>query len=83
WAQNCHWNVEVQDAEHIEAVVYHKYDDSNLGEVMFTPAMEQAGIEQPFSTVATGRTYDLRGIEITQRPLPHGIYIKDGKKHVR
>lgn len=84
WAQNCFWSVEVQDAEHIESVVYHKADNSSLGEVLFTPAMQQAGIgHTPTTASGLGKIYDLRGIEQTGKSLPHGIYIIDGKKYVR
>lgn len=38
YAQGNCWNVEVQDAEHIEQVIYHKVDNENLGEVIFMPA---------------------------------------------
>ncbi len=37
YAQGNTWNVEVQDAEHIEQVIFHKVDDESLGEVIFMP----------------------------------------------
>ena len=37
-AQGNIWNVEVQDEESIEGVIYHKVDQSNLGLVTFMPA---------------------------------------------
>ncbi|MBO4871475.1 MAG: dockerin type I repeat-containing protein [Muribaculaceae bacterium] len=37
YAQGNTWNVEVQDEEHIEAVVVHKNDDENLGTLFFMP----------------------------------------------
>ena len=38
YAQGNTWNVDVQDEEHIEAVVVHKYDDENLGTLFYMPA---------------------------------------------
>ena len=40
YAQGNTWNVEVQDQESIEGVIYHKNDNSALGEVIFMPAAE-------------------------------------------
>ena len=37
-AQGNIWNVDVQDEESIEGVIYHKVDQSNLGLVTFMPA---------------------------------------------
>ena len=38
YAQNNIWNVEVQDEESIEEVIFHKKDNDTLGEVIFMPA---------------------------------------------
>lgn len=40
YAQGNTWNVEVQDQESIEGVIFHKNDNSALGEVIFMPAAE-------------------------------------------
>lgn len=40
YAQGNTWNVEVQDEESIESVIFHKHDDGNLGEVIFMPPAE-------------------------------------------
>lgn len=40
YAQGNTWNVEVQDQESIEEVIFHKNDNSALGEVIFMPAAE-------------------------------------------
>ena len=41
YAQGNLWNVEVQDAEHIEQVIVHQADISSLGEVIYMPAYEE------------------------------------------
>lgn len=40
YAQGNIWNVEVQDQESIEEVIFHKNDNDTLGEVIFMPAGE-------------------------------------------
>lgn len=40
YAQGNTWNVEVQDEESIESVIFHKHDDGSLGEVIFMPPAE-------------------------------------------
>jgi hypothetical protein len=40
YAQGNTWNVEVQDAEHIETVIFHKNDDPTLGEVIYMPSTQ-------------------------------------------
>jgi len=42
YAQGNHWNVDEQTAEKIETVIFHKNDDSTLGEVIYMPAMDDA-----------------------------------------
>ena len=49
-AQNNKWNVEVQDSESIEAVIFHKVDNENHGTVTFMPAFETpVGIDNAFA----------------------------------
>lgn len=40
YAQGNTWNVEVQDEESIENVIFHKKDNASLGEVIFMPPAE-------------------------------------------
>lgn len=40
YAQGNTWNVEVQDEESIEKVIFHKKDNASLGEVIFMPPAE-------------------------------------------
>lgn len=40
-AQGNTWNVDVQDEDSIEEVIFHKNDNSTLGQVTFMPAAEQ------------------------------------------
>lgn len=46
YAQNNTWNVAQQTADQIETVVYHKADNSSLGEVIYMPAADDSGISQ-------------------------------------
>lgn len=39
YAQGNKWNVDQQTADQIETVIFHKNDDSKLGEVIYMPAM--------------------------------------------
>ena len=43
YAQGNKWGVDEQTAEKIETVIYHKYDNSALGEVIYTPAWDGEG----------------------------------------
>lgn len=44
YAQNNTWSVPEQTAELIETVIFHAFDDSKLGEVIYMPAKDPAGI---------------------------------------
>ena len=57
YAQGNTWNVPVQDAEHIEDVVFHKADNASLGEVIYMPAAEGAGLA-PLPHSAAALRYD-------------------------
>lgn len=68
YAQGNTWNVEVQDAEHIEQVVFHHNDDPSLGEVIFIPAKETVGVTDVNTSkqVAGVKYYNLAGVEGTK-----------------
>ncbi len=59
WAQGNKWNVEVQDTESIETVIYHQADDENLGQVIFTPAWA----DDPTSVDTIDASAQVAGIE--------------------
>ena len=80
YAQNNTWGVDVQDAEHIETVIFHKFDDDKLGEVIYLPAFDK---ELSVSAVELydnrdGSIYNLNGQRLT-KPAK-GIMIVGGKK---
>ena len=84
YAQGNIWNVSIQDAEHIETVIYHKTDDPSLGEVIFMPAGDPQGVspirpDYDFQTTV----YNLQGIRVTHPGTKKSIYIVNGKKVVR
>lgn len=87
YAQGNIWNATVQDAEHIEEVIFHKNDNSLLGEVIFMPAGDPASIGTITRQVpSTGIVHRLDGTIVRANgstPLPHGLYIIDGKKVVK
>jgi hypothetical protein len=45
YAQNNTWGVDEQTAEKIETVIYHKADNSSLGEVIYMPANDSNGVD--------------------------------------
>ena len=82
WAQGNTWNVDVQDEESIEEVIYHQVDDPSKGLVIFMPAHsdpETAVNEIEAAQQADGLYYNLMGMPM-ETPNAPGIYIKDGKK---
>lgn len=86
YAQGNIWNVEEQDGEHIEEVIFHKKDNAALGEVVFLPAGNPAGIHPVVpNTQTAGTIYRLDGTLVHEgmTQLPHGLYVIDGKKIVR
>lgn len=83
YAQGNIWNVESQDKESIEKVIFHKNDNPSLGEVIFIPAGDPAGISRPVADGDTDVIYRLDGTRMNGGALPHGIYIVNGKKVVR
>lgn len=84
YAQGNIWNVSIQDAEHIETVIYHKTDDPSLGEVIFMPAGDPQGVSpiRPDYDFQT-KVYNLQGIRVTHPGTKKGIYIVNGKKVMR
>lgn len=84
YAQGNIWNVSIQDAEHIETVIYHKIDDPSLGEVIFMPAGDPQGVSpiRPDDEFQT-KVYNLQGIRVTHPGTKKGIYIVNGKKVMR
>ena len=90
YAQNNTWNVSEQTEEQIESVIFHKYDNAQLGEVIFMPAANTTGIDfVQRSTNNVQRIYDLQGRKINSQfsilnsQLKKGLYIVNGKKVVR
>ena len=83
YAQGNIWNVENQDRESIEKVVFHKNDNPSLGEVIFMPAGDPAGIKQAIADKRNNAIYRVDGSKVTGTFLPHGIYIINGKKIIR
>ncbi len=82
YAQGNTWNVAVQDSASIESVVFHKNDNSSLGEVIFMPAGDTDGIGHTIHTRHNGNIYTIDGVLMENGRLPKGIYIQDGKKKV-
>ena len=79
YAQGNTWSVAEQDAEHIETVVFHQADNASLGEVIYMPAAEQAGIDQIVAAPdAVRAVYTLQGAVLPTTDLttlPAGIYV--------
>lgn len=76
YAQLNTWSVPEQTAEEIEKVIFHKTDDARLGEVIYMPAADPAGIADVVSDAeaAPATWFDLLG-----RPVEnpgHGTYIR-------
>lgn len=84
YAQNNHWNVAEQTEEQIEGVIFHQKDDPSLGEVIFMPALESAGISELTTDAPHTGIYRMDGTQVVQGAgtLPKGLYIIDGKKRV-
>ena len=84
WAQGNTWNVEVQDEESIEEVIYHQVDDPSKGLVIFMPPHQEnpSAVEEiEAAQQADGLYYNLMGQPIGKDlPAVHGIYIHNGKK---
>ena len=82
YAQNNTWNVNEQTEEQIETVIFHKSDNSSLGEVIYMPAASSTGIDFiQHSMFNIQRIYDLQGRRVESGKK--GIYIVNGKKVVR
>ena len=81
YAQGNTWNVEVQDEESIEEVVFHQVDDPSKGLVIFMPAKtpETCVNEIEAAQQADGLYYNLLGVP-SETPTAAGIYIHNGKK---
>ena len=84
WAQGNTWNVEVQDEESIEEVIYHQVDDPSKGLVIFMPPHQEnpSAVEEiEAAQQADGLYYNLMGQPMGKDlPAVHGIYIHNGKK---
>ena len=84
WAQGNTWNVEVQDEESIEGVIYHQVDDPSKGLVIFMPPHQEnpSAIEEIEAVQqADGLYYNLMGQPMGKDlPAAGGIYIHNGKK---
>ncbi|MBQ8158555.1 MAG: hypothetical protein IJ081_05995 [Prevotella sp.] len=84
YAQNNKWSVSSQTEEQIESVIFHKNDDSSLGEVIFMPAYDnEAAITLPRLPVpaACGR-YGLNGMRLPSSTTRQ-LFIENGKKYFR
>ena len=81
YAQNNTWNVSEQTEEQIESVIFHKHDNASLGEVIFMPAANTAGIKGITVDKKNDSIFDLQGRKTTA--TQKGIYIVNGKKVVR
>lgn len=82
YAQNNTWNVSEQTEEQIESVIFHKNDNSSLGEVIFMPAANTNGINPVQRSVSSVQhIFDLQGRKTTG--FQKGLYIVNGKKVVR
>ena len=81
WAQGNTWNVEVQNEESIEEVIYHQVDDPSKGLVIFMPAHQESSAvdEINISQQHDGLYYNLMGVP-TEAPTHSGIYIHNGQK---
>lgn len=82
YAQGNTWSVAQQTPELIETCVYHKADNPSLGEVIFIPASDGAGVESVVRDISTpdGQRYNLLGQPVG--PDSRGIVISNGKKHL-
>ena len=85
YAQGNRWNVSEQTQEQIETVIYHKHDNSSLGEVIYWPAATTTNIGDMSEEERSveGNCYDLQGRKVTKQLKTKGIYIVNGKKVVR
>ncbi len=85
YAQSNKWNVSEQTQEQIETVIYHKHDNSSLGEVIYWPAATTTNIGDMSEEERSveGNCYDLQGRKVTKQLKTKGIYIVNGKKVVR
>ena len=82
YAQNNIWGVGKQTKEQIESVIFHRADKGSLGEVIYMPAKESAGIQQMEQEADRDEMYySINGV---RRSSPvKGINIIHGKKVVR
>ena len=82
YAQGNMWNVAEQTQEQIETVIFHKADDSSLGEVIYWPAAITTSINEVNNRLENiSQIYDLQGRK--QTTSQKGIHIVNGKKVVR
>ncbi|MDE5812013.1 MAG: right-handed parallel beta-helix repeat-containing protein [Muribaculaceae bacterium] len=76
YAQNNTWSVAEQTEAEIETVIYHKNDDSKLGEVIFMPAHDPDSVEaiEADNSNAPAEYFNLQGIRVDE-PVS-GLYIR-------
>lgn len=74
YAQLNTWSVPEQTEELIETVIFHKNDNSALGEVIFMPAATETGVESVKSEAADAKYFNLQGVEVAKPS--NGIFIK-------
>ena len=83
YAQNNRWGVAEQTEAQIETVVFHQNDDPSLGKVIFMPAASDTAIPSIEAEQAESRDiYTIQGIRLNSTPK-HGLFIQNGKKHIR
>ncbi|MDR0799371.1 MAG: T9SS type A sorting domain-containing protein [Dysgonamonadaceae bacterium] len=80
YAQGNRWNVEVQDAEYIEEVIFHKYDDPSLGEVIYWPAAPENAISTIVSKPEAYFDYATRSLIVNTAFSQITIYDATGKR---
>lgn len=85
YAQNNTWGVSQQTQEQIETVIYHKTDDSRLGEVIFWPVASEAAINEQLADKQANksRRFNLNGQPVNTLQPHHGIIIENGRKLLR
>lgn len=78
YAQGNYWkSVDSQDQESIETVIFHKNDNSRLGEVIFMPALDKdpSGINNTtaYGKIRSIKIYSLNGIKVAETDRQDGF----------
>ena len=80
YAQLNTWSVPEQTADEIEKVIFHKADNNSLGEVIFMPAADGAGIDDITTETDTQAVfYNLQGVKTDNPAGGVFIQVRDGK----